>query len=60
LTTTAQPLPLPPPTIPWFDPNPQTGGPGQSLALPGGLPTKEFALYLASLDTAIRTLCGKI
>lgn len=47
MTTTTQPKLLLPPEQPWFDPK-------------TGAPTKEFALYLLSLDAAVRTLCTKI
>lgn len=47
MSTTPVPQPLPPPNFPWFDPK-------------TGLPTLAFAQYMASLDAAIRVLCGKI
>lgn len=47
MTTTTAPTTPPPPITRWFDPK-------------TGLPTKEFAQYIASLHAAVVTLCGKI
>lgn len=47
MSTTKAPSPLPIPQSPYFDPK-------------TGLPSKEFALYMQTLDAAVRALCNKI